>query len=137
MTSASHIFRQFAAALALVMITSVALPVVASACETMRDTCPMAAQEQPATPPCHDDPAEAPVGDHLAICCAPTASAVFDEATILERYDVSAIMLLASHEAFTAPRAAAIAAGTAYKAACSPPLAGGIGLQVLYRALLN
>jgi hypothetical protein len=139
MTPTSHIFRQFAAVLALVMITSVALPIVASACESMRDACPMAAQE-PATPPCHGDPAgdEPPAGDDaLALCCAPALAGLLDDATLAERDDLAPAALLASSELRFPSPAAVPAAHSAMHAAETPPAAGGLGLQVLFRALLN
>jgi hypothetical protein len=133
-------YRLFAAAIALLMLASVALPSVAHACAAVKATvaatapcCPAGGSGTPAPMPCHG---EAPAGGAAeAACC--TASALFTahEAALTKQSAVPAVSCAplapdhcpSSGEAFQPLAPVHLAA----------PASGGPGLHVLYGALLN
>jgi hypothetical protein len=153
MTRPIHPLKLLAAAMALVMVTGVALPAVAHACETVQQRlalAPCCAGGEDHTPPpampCHgdsegvpaheDDPPPAP-GGQTAACCSSTVITATDEAARAENPAAPQVRVSALTENFWAPTEGRD--HTTRLPADERPLGAheGIGLHLLYGVLLN
>jgi hypothetical protein len=128
-------YQQLATTLAFVMVTSVALPVAALACDAMQERCPqLGIVESEGSAPCHPSE-EIPESRHVAVCCAVTPNAVFDTAPALERHGVHPLTVWVFNQQLSdglllsqAPRIVA--------SDHRPAFTVSLGLPVLHEALL-
>jgi hypothetical protein len=149
MTRAASPFKLLAAVLALVMVTGVALPVVAYACDAMQAQvvkmflCCGADEDPRPEMPCHDDAAQTPVhgesfpAEHMAVCCTGSDLVATSAAALVENPGAPAIQVSILDES---PWAASEDEGHVTHPPVDEVPAGtgdGVGLHVLYGALLN
>jgi len=146
MVRSTHPSKLFAATLALAMAASVALPVLAYACETgqhhtvLASCCLEGEVGHEAPMPCQEDaPAEdgrAP-GEHFAACCTSSDLAVVHEATRAESPAPPQIRVLTLVERLWAADEGSTPIASIPADEWLPAMAAGVGLHVLYGALLN
>lgn len=141
MHCASSPFRFLAAALAVVLVAGVALPVAVYACATTGEAHLAACcEEREAQPPCHPAPTGMPLEDlpgtgHLATCCTASGVTSVGEAALMEppRAPLMAVCGVCASP-WTPPFPASDRAAGAMPSLPDTP---GLGLHLRYGVLLN